>query len=136
VVTVAARCLCPTDYQAASFELPSRLGKVMPAFTFVLIFMACLPSSCMVLPVAASVDVLLHYRASCQQWALAASACGLLSLHETRAKPMPAGLVFCSEPLRQYVMGKEGRGTACPPLRRKLTGKRPPWGAGRVSARW
>ena len=86
------------------------------------IFMACLPSSCMVLPVAT--------------WALAASACGLLSLHEVRAKPMPAGLVFCSELLRQYVMGKEGRGTACPPLRHKLTGKRPPWGAGRVSARW
>ena len=72
------------------------------------IFMACLPSSCMVLPVAASVDVLLHYRASCQRWALAASACGLLSLHEARAKPMPTGRFFAESCCVNTLWGKKG----------------------------
>ena len=46
---------------------------------------------------------------------------------------MPAGRFF-AELLRQQVVGKERRGTARPPLRRKLTGELPPWGAGRDRA--
>jgi hypothetical protein len=35
----------------------------------------------------------------------------------------------------QQVVRNAGLSTACLPLRQKLTGEAPPWGAGRVSAR-
>src|SRR5215510_7064959 len=41
-----------------------RAGVTAPAVMPVLIFMACLPASCVVLPVAASVDVWLRYQES------------------------------------------------------------------------
>jgi hypothetical protein len=51
-----------------------------------------------------------------------------------KGKTRASRAIFCLEQLRQYVVGKEERGTACPPLRRKLTGELPWWGAGRDRA--